>query len=155
MLTLVGLGVWLAVTVGIPLTDPKRRTKVLSSEINTRNTLTLRISITPYLVAGSCLLPCLTSGRRGACGTCLACGKAGEEAGEGKLKVASSTATCFNTLVWPVPNSDNLSIEDKLAFVNRKSFIYALNLFLLAHANDHLPQSLDGAFGVWGPKGCV
>ena len=54
-----------------------------------------------------------------------------------------------------LPFTGNSSIEDKLAFVNRKSFIYALNLFLLVHANDHLPQSLDGAFGVWGPKGCV
>ena len=47
MLTLVGLGVWLAVTVGIPLTDPKRRTKVLSSEMKTRKIRPLYISITP------------------------------------------------------------------------------------------------------------
>jgi len=34
------------------------------------------------MVAGSCL----------ACGTYLACGKAGEEAGEGKLKVEGSVS---------------------------------------------------------------
>jgi hypothetical protein len=106
MLTLVGLGVWLAETVGIPLKDPQRSMNVLSSEIKTRNTLTLCISITPYSVEGCKLDSVLLNSihlTRGA-------------------RVANYRLP---------PKSDNFSIEDKRSFVNWNWFIYVLNLYPL------------------------